>query len=164
MIESVDKLRELAADINSTEIISHMDVAGTFGFHTEWLDSWYKAFDAACDAIEREIAERYVELPVDADGVPWHIGDMVEGHGKVQSLDLNCHGWAFFGVENAIDPAIHRHAKPRTVEDAARDFVNSVVTFKGSRDGIPIVGIDDSLWRDYFPEFADELRELMEVG
>ena len=115
------------------------------------------------DAIEREVAERYMELPVDADGVPWHIGDMVEGHGKVHSLDLNRHGWSFFGVENAIDPAIHRHAKPRTVEDAARDFVNSVVTLKGHRDGIPVVGIDDSLWRDYFPEYADELRELVGV-
>ena len=35
MMESIEKLRELAADINSTEIISHMDEAGKFMFHTE---------------------------------------------------------------------------------------------------------------------------------
>lgn len=30
------------------------------------------------DAIEREIAERYMELPLDADGAPIHIGDVME--------------------------------------------------------------------------------------
>lgn len=94
------------------------------------------------DEIEREIAERYVELPVDADGVPWHIGDMVEGHGKVHSLDLNCHGWSFFGVENAIDPAIHRHAKPRTIVDVLRDA------------GVSVAAVSD---------VAAEILELMEV-
>lgn len=101
------------------------------------------------DEIEREIAERYIELPVDADGVPWHIGDTVEGHGMVRSLDLNRYGWAFFGVENAIDPALHRHAKPRIVEDVLADFAAEVEqgrnTFETAR------------------KYADELRELMGV-
>lgn len=94
------------------------------------------------DAIEREVAERFVELPVDADGVPWHIGDMVEGHGKVHSMDLNRHGWAFFGMENAIDPAIHRHAKPRTVVDVLLDA------------GVSVAAVSD---------VAAEIRELLEV-
>lgn len=155
-METVDKLRKLAADINSTEIISHMDVVGTFRFHTEWLDSWYKAFDAACDAIERDVAERYMKLPVDADGVPWHIGDMVEGHGKVQSLDLNCHGWAFFGVENAIDPAIHRHAKPRTVEDVLIEMLDR------NSDGIGLREFNRD-FAAFVEHYADEIRELMGV-
>lgn len=48
-------------------------------------------------------------------------------------------------------------------EDKLREFVDHVVTFKGSCEGIPVVGIDDSLWRDYYAECADELRDLMEV-
>ena len=155
MMESIDRLRVFCDKLRN---VDDNHVSAEYVAERCAIDVRRMA-----DEIEREIAKRYIELPVDADGVPWHIGDTVEGHGKVQSLDLNRHGWAFFGVENAIDPALHRHAKPRTVEDAARDFVNSVVTFNGSRDGIPVVGIDNSLWRDYFPEFADELRELMVV-
>lgn len=101
------------------------------------------------DEIEREIAERYIELPVDADGVPWHIGDTVEGHGKVHCMDINRHGWAFFGIENAIDPALHRHAKPRTVEDVLAGFAAEV---EQGRNTIETAR-----------KYADELRELMGV-
>lgn len=76
--------------------------------------------------IEQAIADRYMELPLDADGVPWHIGDAVDGHGTVQSMGLNCYGWHFVGVENAIDPAIHRHVKPDTIEDVLADFAAEV--------------------------------------
>ncbi|MBR3223822.1 MAG: hypothetical protein IKF78_00680 [Atopobiaceae bacterium] len=41
-----------------------------------WSSAW--ALDML-DDIEQEIAERYMELPVDAEGVPIHLGDMVEG-------------------------------------------------------------------------------------
>lgn len=119
------------------------------------------------DEIEREIAERYIELPVDADGVPIHeLDTLYDRDGKefvVTTLVVDG-GWTVKSWGKPGRPQNYRHAKPRTVEDAARDFVNSVVTFNGSRDGIPVVGIDNSLWRDYFPEFADELRELLGVG
>ena len=35
------------------------------------------AMSAYADEIERELAERYVELPLDADGVPIHVGDVM---------------------------------------------------------------------------------------
>ena len=125
------------------------------------------------DEIEREIAELYMELPLDADGSPIRVGDEMESDnetfvvcavapGRVHRWDVHNIGELDKGTV-AYPPASLRHFKPRTVEDATRDFVNSVVTFKGSRDGIPIVGIDDSLWRDYFDAFADEIRELLEV-
>lgn len=59
-MESVEKLRELAADINSTEIISHTRFTPPYLFDGDWLDSWHRAFDGACDEIEREIADRYM--------------------------------------------------------------------------------------------------------
>lgn len=131
MMESVDKLR----DANVLLV---------------WGGGTIRANELA-DEIEREIAERYVELPVDMDGVPWHIGDVVDGHGMVRSLDLNCHGWSFFGMENAIDPAIHRHAKPRTVEDVLREFAQGV---QGQNADFADLAAK---------QYAEEIRELLEV-
>lgn len=39
-----------------------------------------------CDAIERELAERYMELPLDADGKPWHLGDHTESGDRVRAI------------------------------------------------------------------------------
>ena len=36
------------------------------------------AMSMYADAIEQELAERYVELPLDADGVPIHVGDVMK--------------------------------------------------------------------------------------
>ena len=102
------------------------------------------------DEIEQELADRYMELPVDMDGVLWHIGDMVDGHGKVWSMGLNRHGWSFVGL-TAIDPAIHRHAKPRTLEDILREFAQGV-------NGQNADFADLAAKR-----YADEIRELVEV-
>jgi len=101
MLESIEKLRELAADINSTEIIDHLDVVGKFMFHSEWLDSWHKAFDSACDEIEREIAERYM------------------AHG-IWNIKIGAASWASQGLLS--------HVKPRTVEDVLQEFASRVLT------------------------------------
>lgn len=170
-METVDKLRELATDINSTEIISHMDVAGTFVFHAEWLDSWYKAFDAVCDGIEREIAERYMELPVDADGVPIRVGDLIEFGKKGERLEVTHFGWTSHG-----DPTVAyrrpngtldcscigdecRHVKPRTVEDVLEDFIAAYDEWDcNTYDDERMAGR-----RELFAKYADELRELVGV-
>lgn len=72
--------------------------------------------------IEAEIAERYMELPADADGVPWHIGDMTENGNVVNGITFDRHGAHFTSTLNDIDPSIHTHFKPRTVEDVLRDY------------------------------------------
>lgn len=152
-MESIEKLHELAADINSTEIIDHIDVVGKFVFHSEWLDSWHKAFDAACDEIEREIAERYMELPLDADGVPIRIGEVVTWLNGAPSNKFTIDTFAFdmdhgeWDVKSSnflnIFPAHRcRHYKPRTIEDVLQDA------------GVSIAVIED---------VAAEIRELMEV-
>lgn len=142
-MESIDKLRELAADINSTEIIAHIDTGSRFVIHTEWIDSWRKAFDAACDAIEAEIAERYMELPLDADGAPIHCGERMRldngnegevwliGVFDIMMSDHTCFDWAK-----------SRHVKPRTIEDVLRDA------------GVSVAAIED---------VAAEIRELLGV-
>lgn len=107
----------------------------------EWandcLDSYlHRDAMRIADRIETEVAERYMELPVDADGVPIRYGDSLSycgEHGevvtgKVCNMEyrersygeadwlVNVAGWIF--------PGDARHAKPRTIEDVLRDCCN----------------------------------------
>lgn len=104
--------------------------------------------------IEREIAEKYIELPVDADGVPIRFGDTVREVDdcvpmKVMSLtfyedcvDVNACG---------MNPKLLVHVKPRTVEDVLEDFSKSL--------GCKSIFVD--LKREAIAKYADELRELL---
>ena len=110
----------------------------------------------ALDGIEREIAEKYMELPVDADGVLIRIGDTVSEVGdcvpmKVMSLtfyedcvDVNACG---------MNPKLLVHVKPRTVEDVLRDCCNEWNEHCG----------DD--WESgVYAKYANELRDLIKEG
>ena len=145
------ELRELAQDMNWTEIIDHIHARNVLD--GDWLDSWHKAFDARCDAIDavharleqendelgktvydmrREFDEwkhsldtGWIRLPVDADGEPWHIGDVTENGVTVNAMRLGSRGWIFL-CQNDIDPSIHRHYHAPTVEDVLREFALAV--------------------------------------
>lgn len=153
-MKSIEKLRELAADINSTEILDHMEVSGKFLFHTEWLHSWHSEFDRLCDEIEREIAERYMELPVDADGVPIHCGERMRlNNGHVGDVWLIGVFDIMMSDHTCFDWAKSRHVKPRTVEDVLRDM-------EGMRG-------NNATYEDVIrrcAKLAAELRELMGVS
>lgn len=89
--------------------------------------------NAILDGIEREVEERYTPLPIDADGVPWHVGDMTENGNVVNGMTIDFHGWHFTGTRNDIDPAIHRHYVPKpTVEDVLREFYTLAVRGKAA--------------------------------
>jgi hypothetical protein len=113
------------------------------------------------DEIEREIAERYMELPVDADGVPVKLGDTI---GKVD----NCDHYTFTveGYTSVLPDGIGElmlvdehddcwypknciHVKPRTIEDVLRDMLNA---YDRHEDG--------DMPYSFIAEYADELREL----
>lgn len=117
---------------------------------------WGVEFDRAIDALEAEVADRFMELPVDADGVPIHIGDTLE---HVPG------GWAFTADMLEIDRwGVHvrmngqsripceccRHVKPRTIEDVLRDCCNEWNEHLG-----------DDWEHGVYAKYADELRELM---
>lgn len=174
MIESIEKLRELAADMTSTEILDHLEVSGKFLFHTEWIDSWHSEFDRLCDKIEREISERYMELPVDADGVPIRTGDIIEFGKKGERLEVTHIGWTKHGEptiayrrpNGTLDCSCIgtkcRHAKPRTIEDVLREYRHdaSVIyddpSLGGEDRADALKGLDEKV--------AAEIRELMEAG
>lgn len=177
-LKALDELRELAADVNSTEIIDHLDVVGKFMFHVEWLESWHKAFDAACAEIEREVAERFMALPVDADGVPIRVGDETEtfdcpadsyerfivcavAPGRVHRWDEHNIGEPTVGTL-AYSPASLRHFKPRTIEDVLCEYASKM----NDAYNDPTIGGEDradvlSMITD---DYADEIRDLMGGG
>ena len=129
MIESIEKLRERVL---------------------KYAPNIRRVVCMALDEIEAEIESRYIELPADADGVPWHIGDAIKGHGELRCMSLDKYGWAFAG-STAIDPRLHCHVNQRTIEDVLRDLVDGIGSVEF--DALTAIG-----------EAADEIRELMEVG
>lgn len=148
-MESIDKLREWARGVTNSSpdenIVSPEFVAQECG---------RKALLIA-DEIEREIAERYMELPVDAGGVPIHIGDRMRldnGHeGEVWLIgafdimmsDHLCFDWA-----------MSHHVKPRTLEDVLLDAMQ--------------YGHDDATVGEraeaQIDKYAAEIRELLGVA
>ena len=136
----------------------------------------YEDYDARmmeiADAVEAEIAERYIELPVDADGVPVRVGDELECH-------ANGYDGAFtvFAIGNDVVVGNHdiewlgrnpskwfhvasfcTHAKPRTIEDALNDFGEKVWNTACAPEGYTWsnANLDADLER-----CAEEIRGLM---
>ena len=105
--------------------------------------------------IEREIAERFIELPVDADGVPIRVGDELY-NGEVIAFGGLAEGGVVFvhrGFEDgnyileAFASNVTHHVKPRTVEDVLRDFLDEKVYTSKT-----------------YERYADELRGLIKEG
>lgn len=75
------------------------------------------------DEIEREIAEKYIELPVDADGIPICVGeDMVRTNDRLQPEVVRVIGVSggsvFFKHEGRVKQNVAHnlhHVKPRTL-------------------------------------------------
>lgn len=85
------------------------------------------------DGIEREVADM-VPLPMDADGVPIHVGDVMENivcpsvHREVTGVGVECfYGWDDGnGRYSQFDVACYRHHHAPTVEDVLREFALKV--------------------------------------
>ena len=162
-IKALEKLRELDCDINGQEIIDHMQLYPSCVFDGTWLDSWHREFDRLANAIQAEVDERFMELPVDADGVPIRVGDVVkctfaDDNATVKYLSLQEDGWSI--VVDYPDgrghrtPESMRHVKPRTLEDVLCDFANDVA-MQGHQIGLTAHGLSD--------KYAAEIRELLGV-
>lgn len=145
-MESTDKLREWARRVTESNpdenIVSPEFVAQECGRKALLL----------ADEIEQEIAEKYIALPLDSEGIPIHPGDTlgycsediidvrgenlgnVEGceevlfiafDGDGECITLESEGWhdlSFFSDYSDMN-FVHA-AKPRTIEDVLRDCCN----------------------------------------
>lgn len=122
------------------------------------------------DEIEREIAERYMELLLDADGVPIRVGDTLEYAyedihlvRKVVAVSSDMFAWesvvsdSDFGIRGIAK--FHRHIKPRTVEDVLEDFLAAYDEWDELASGMERMAKQ----HEVFAKYANELRELMGV-
>jgi hypothetical protein len=120
------------------------------------------------DKIQAEVDERFMELPLDGNGVPIRVGDVVaekpfrpktgEKPAEVVCMLLNSDGWAI----GDCDPRGHwygplqlEHVKPRTIEDVLTDLTNEVAK-QGHQIGLTAGEI--------IAKYADEIRELAKEG
>lgn len=118
--------------------------------------AYYDAIDECMDAIEREVSERFMELPYDEDGVLIHVGDVVQGlgdAGPVQHVELWDNGWVVVfefapGQFTRYSGDAVRHYKPRTIEDVLRDVMHDYATTGMTRDEVAA-------------KYAEEIRGMM---
>ena len=69
----------------------------------------------------------YIELPKDADDVPWNVGDRDEDGNTVIELRLTASGWyVLTDGERVYRPDRHRHHHAPIVEDVLREFALKV--------------------------------------
>jgi len=132
-MKSVDKLRNWADGLRGIWIDpnDHSIIVTTCDDMPPSIDcvSLREHVNAILDAIECEVADM-VSLPVDADGVPIHVGDVMENivcppvHREVTGVGVECfYGWdEGNGRYSQFDAACYRHHHAPTVEDVLREF------------------------------------------
>ena len=139
---------------------------------TSYKDGYDEGFASADDYFtdKRETLEEHgwVKLPVDADGVPIHVGDVVTmqllfgGESKplvVDRMELS-HGrdgdlWCVAldtDKECWNQPSLMRHYTPPTVEDVLREFASDIADVLGGDD----FRLEDN--DELFAEYAAKLR------
>lgn len=143
-MESINELRELTKEWRRKSITPGRNPAAD-------------KVDCIADAIEAEVAERYMELPLDADGVCIRVGDEMERisgfkYGKVAGVGVG----VFFTNHYMNDyhkqfAADCRHVEPRTLEDVLQDaFIECDENFDINRTEV-------------IARYAAEIRELLGV-
>lgn len=114
--------------------------------------------------IEREIAKRYILLPVDANGEPIRIGDLIEYHGRDGVYRLHAQGVYVYSDgrlcgEKCVmnerlgiwEPDKCSHCEPRTLEDLLNDFA------------VEAADVDERDKEEWEPLLAKYEREISEL-
>ena len=114
-------------------------------------------YDGMLDAIQAEVDERFMELPLDADGVPIHVGDVIESHGTIfNALGICMNSYGNLCVQGGkhnvkLSPDACRHVKPRTLESVLQEY------------GSEIADSASKPWSEIVDKYAAEIRELLGV-
>lgn len=157
-LESIGKLREWSHRYDNAWSPLSLSAYG---------DNYGEAIRSMIDEIEAEIVERYIELPVDADGVPIRVGeDVVRTNDRLQPEVVRVIGVSggsvFFKHEGRVKQNVAHnlhHVKPRTLESVLADLANEVweasCTCQTTWSDSGLDGIEK--------KYADEIRELMEA-
>lgn len=152
MLESIKKLRKKLEE----------DTAGDFVFTTCPEQRGFRAgatienYEAIADEIEREVAERYMELPLDAEGVPIRVGDVMR-NGTVTCIRDAGKGWEIvLDYWGSHQPCVLTHYHKPTVEDVLREFYVLAVRGKEAH----AEDVDEGVLAEYAQRL--QLREVDE--
>lgn len=152
------------SEIKALEELRGLPFQGTIGLGN-CVTASKEAINAIADEIEAEIAERFMELPVDADGVPIRVGDRLEGWKfPIDEISFAATGIALDNCDgehvtvHMLETDLH-HLKPRTLEDVLREFSDEVIEWSGYSG--PVSG--DRTWSGMAAKYIDEIREMMGV-
>lgn len=116
------------------------------------------------DEIEADIAERYMLLPVDADGVPIRVGDEMENgeyRGKVTDMSWDGHFWHVYHGFIAIAPCDYTHVKPDPLKELLHDACMNATRICCEQGVGPNVHVE--IDETGLAEYAERIRELMEA-
>ena len=147
-LESIEKLREWVQHIDENRQLGALAGSGKQGLIN------------IADEIQAEIDSRYMELPVDADGVPIRVNDvMVDCRTPRNVVAVAPDSFVMCGYETdsfyrAGRACNHRHyRKPRTVEDVLHDFGNDYAAFLSG-----IYPFENARQCELIAKYAAELR------
>lgn len=120
-----------------------------------------------------EYDETHMPLPLDADGVPIHIGDVVEyvydppqDQPMFEVSGLGAKGTLFYTprgethARKTTSAEVVRHVTPRTIEDVLEDYVVEYQT-RHARSEFGAEHFDHVDVHEMVKRCADEIRELM---
>lgn len=152
-VETCDKLSEYADKLRVYPgVMSFDQVARGIDSIAEDIES----------EIEAEISDRYMPLPLDADGVPCRVGDMLIYDGsehEVLAVDTRCVWFDIARRTIALEPfpadECH-HVKPRTIEDVLDDYRRELVETWACTLDDEMTDAEDEITARY----ADELRGM----
>ena len=142
-------------------------------FDTYWITA--SACDACIDEVEREISERFMLLPVDADGVPIRVGDVIaekpfrpnigEKPAEVVCMLLNSDGWAIGDCDprgHWYGPLQREHVKPDPLEELLNEHLQEREKIVRKLESSMITLGEAESEEDACDKlFAERIRELM---
>lgn len=155
-MESIDKLRIFATN------------------NLALSDNVARIVNKYLDAIESEITDCYMLLPMDADGVPIHVGDKLEcnANGYEGVFTVFAVGYKYAIGDHEIEwirdnpdkwfhfAAFCHHVKPRTLEDVLEDYVVEYQT-RHARSEFGAEHFDQVDVHETIKRCADEIRKLL---
>lgn len=139
-MESINELRELTKEWRRKSVTPGCNPAAD-------------KVDSIADNIEAEIAKKYMELPLDADGVPIHCGERIvsETGRKGDVFLIGVSAVMTTRRDVCYDHTKVRHYKPCTLEDVLEDaFIECDENY----------GINRA---EVIARYAAEIRELLGV-
>ena len=120
--------------------------------------------DALYHANDESMAELgWVRLPKDADGVPIHAGDTLDGYGKtieVVEMRYGRGGWVLISRDGSgyADTFAFAHHHEPTVEDVLRDVVTLCHNIWKEWSAFEFYDVDDVMKSNSIAEYAAKLR------